>query len=155
MGTSLQCALVPGVCPDTSLPLGSQHSAGDSEAEFTVTCVVLHRAQWQLVTSNSIGLGSHARVPDEKTESEGSEELPGDVRNDGHSRQMKEHVSRCKRSDARKDAAALEAEPSGWGIRGLEVKEAVGQTRETQGPKEVGPCRLSQNLCVESKIKLF
>lgn len=48
--------------------------------------MVLYRLLWKLVMGNSAGLGRHARALDEETESEGSEELLGEVKKDEHSR---------------------------------------------------------------------
>lgn len=53
---------------------------------------MLCRVLWKLLPGSSAGLGKEARVPEEETESEGSEGLQGEVKKDRNSRQRKEHV---------------------------------------------------------------
>lgn len=101
---------------------------------------------------NSAGLGRHARVLDGETESEGSEELLGEVKKDEHSRQTKEYVCWCEGSDARKDPAALEAEPSGWGLGRKRGEGSAGQVRETQGYSRQGLTDLAKNCVLRARL---
>lgn len=86
---------------------------------------MLHRTLWKLVPGSSAVPGRPARVPDEETELEGSEESPGEVGRMGIPGGGK---NMCDELESNvEDAASLEAQPSTRSVGG-------GGTREEAGP---------------------
>ena len=130
---------------------GGDNIARNSEAEFTATCMLSPRVLWKLVTGSSAGLGRQACVPEEEKESEDSEELLGEVRKNGHSRQRREHGWGPEGPDAERGWCSPAGRTTWLEPRGQRAGRARGCKALPKGLAKNGVLRAIQSFYEECK----